>query len=155
MSTVTLKKQTITIISFVALLIVALSAVTGYTLNNKSTKTETPKISTETKPVTEVKQVSEPTKVAIVEESKKSEAIKIVLTPEEIKKVETKIAEKTKSEYTSPYFPTLKLPYTSDWNFNTSTGESEFKGLLSRQISFTKNSVGVSSPQYSRHQILF
>jgi hypothetical protein len=142
MSTVTIKKQTIIVISIITLLLIAGSAITGYTLNNKTPKVEVQKV-VEVKPATEVKQVPEPLKVAIAEEAKKKEDVKTILTPEEVKKVETKVAEKAKSEYTNPYFPTLKLPYTSDWSFNTVTNESEFKGLLSRTISFEKNNVGV------------
>lgn len=147
MSTITIKKQTIILISITAILLIASSAVIGYSLSSKNNTKNNNKIETtkvvESKQATEIKEVSEPTKIAIVEESKKKEDIKTVLTPEEVKKVETKVAEKTKSEYTNPYFPTLKLPYTSDWNFINNTNPSQFKDLLIRQIMFTKDKINV------------
>jgi hypothetical protein len=71
-----------------------------------------------------------------LEKEKKVEETKTVLTPEEIEKSKQLQEEKKVQEYTNPYFPTLKLPYTSDWKFGTSTTPNYIDGLLNRNIDF-------------------
>jgi hypothetical protein len=46
--------------------------------------------------------------------------------------------------YTNPFFPDFKLVYPNDWKFETSTSESQYKGLSTRNIKLVKNGVTLS-----------
>lgn len=43
--------------------------------------------------------------------------------------------------YTNPYYPDLKINYDSSWAFSTSTSETNYKNVLSRELLFIKNGV--------------
>ena len=153
---ITLKKSSIIAISIISLLLIAFSAFIGYSLNNsKSGKNNNEATSNVQK--TETKEMDKKMEVAVnspkntpsqtnpvITEQKKADDTKMIKTAEEVKVDQKKVEEKKTESYTNQYFPTLNLPYTSDWSFSTSTIDSNYPGLLQRNISFTKKDLKVS-----------
>lgn len=47
----------------------------------------------------------------------------------------------TAASYTNQYYPDLKINYDSSWAFSTTTSETSYKNVLSRDLIFIKNGV--------------
>ena len=148
MSQITFKRSTVIAFSTLATLLVIGSGILGYTVQkNKKDKQENKKsdVSSKIETQEEIKELLEEIKpedkalsTPIVT---KEDETKTVLTKEEIVETKKLTEEKKELVYTNPYFPSIKLPYNSDWQFSTTTSTSSIDGLLSREITFKKNGI--------------